>query len=277
MSDKNKSIDWFIRLVKGIFIGTGFILPGVSGGALAAIFGLYERMIDFMAHIRKNFKTNLLYFIPVMIGMFAGIVLLAYPLDYFLTKHLGPTMWFFIGAIVGTIPSLWKEAGKKGRDTKHIILMIAVALGAFFLLRSLSFIISGQLAINSFTWMLAGGIIALGVLVPGLSASNLLLYVGMYTAMVESFKALDLGMIVPLVVGGLIVMLLFAKVVDWLFDKAFTGLFHVILGVLIASTLMIVPLEYDYLSLSALWCIPAVIGGFILGLWMANLEEKYKN
>ena len=55
---KSNVIDWIIRLVKGAFVGTGFILPGVSGGALAAIFGLYEKIITFIAHITKDFKEN---------------------------------------------------------------------------------------------------------------------------------------------------------------------------------------------------------------------------
>ena len=55
--------EWFLRFVKGMFIGSGFILPGVSGGALAAIFGIYERIISFLAHITKDFKENVRFFL----------------------------------------------------------------------------------------------------------------------------------------------------------------------------------------------------------------------
>ncbi len=54
--------DWMLRFVKGMFIGSGFILPGVSGGALAAVFGMYERLISFLAHLTKNFKENVFVF-----------------------------------------------------------------------------------------------------------------------------------------------------------------------------------------------------------------------
>lgn len=60
VTQPNKS-DWFLRFIKGMFIGSGFILPGVSGGALAAVFGIYERIISFLAHITKNFKENVLF------------------------------------------------------------------------------------------------------------------------------------------------------------------------------------------------------------------------
>ncbi len=67
-----------LRFVKGMFIGSGFILPGVSGGALAAVFGMYERLISFLAHITKNFKENVLFFLPVGLGGVTGIFLLSF-------------------------------------------------------------------------------------------------------------------------------------------------------------------------------------------------------
>ena len=82
--DKQKKNDWFLRFFKGMFIGSGFILPGVSGGALAAIFGLYERMIAFLANVTKDFKKNFLFFLPVGIGALAGIVVLSFGVSYFL-------------------------------------------------------------------------------------------------------------------------------------------------------------------------------------------------
>lgn len=65
---KDSGKDWLLRFVKGMFIGSGFILPGVSGGALAAVFGMYERLISFLAHLTRNFKENVLFFLPVGLG-----------------------------------------------------------------------------------------------------------------------------------------------------------------------------------------------------------------
>jgi len=77
--------NFLIRFFKGVIIALGFILPGVSGGVLAAILGIYERLLGFMAHIRQNFKRDFLYFLPVGIGGIVGIGVLSQPLDYLFT------------------------------------------------------------------------------------------------------------------------------------------------------------------------------------------------
>lgn len=66
-------LSWISKMIKGIVIALGFILPGISGGVLAAILGIYERMIRFLAHPFKNLKEDILYFLPVAIGMLLGI------------------------------------------------------------------------------------------------------------------------------------------------------------------------------------------------------------
>ena len=82
---RNESI--LSRFLKGVVIALGFILPGVSGGVLAAILGIYERMLRFMAHLTKNFKENFLFFLPVGIGGIVGIGLLSKPLEWLLQNY----------------------------------------------------------------------------------------------------------------------------------------------------------------------------------------------
>lgn len=273
-TSKYNVLQWCIRFVKGAFIGTGFILPGVSGGALAAIFGLYEPLIHFLAHLTRKFWQNVRFFLPVGLGMLAGIVLLSYPLDYFLNHYLAPTMWFFIGAILGTFPALWRQAGNKGRKGRHIAIMLVSAAAGAILLRLGEQLLNGQVPLNFGTWILAGAIIALGVLIPGLSPSNFLLYMGMYTPMVEAFKNLDFAVLAPLAIGAVACFFALAKLIDLLFEKVYTGLFHIILGVVIASTLVIIPLDYNYLSWGALACLLSCAAGAALGYWMSLLDKR---
>ena len=167
-------ISWIARVLKGMIIALGFILPGVSGGVLAAILGIYERMIRFLAHIKENFVENVLYFTPVAIGMVLGIAAFSYPVNLLLDNYKVIVLWGFAGAIIGTIPSLIKESVKESdRDRADTITFwLSFILSGVFLY-SLNGMV-GTLPANFLYFVLAGALIALGIFITGLSPSNLL-------------------------------------------------------------------------------------------------------
>lgn len=277
---------WMSRLVKGMIIALGFILPGVSGGVLAAILGIYERLIGFLAHIRKNFLENLLFFIPVGIGGVLGIALFSYPVEYLLTHFQVAVLWGFAGAIVGTIPSLWKEATKdSSRDTADWIWLIFTFISSGLLLYFLNDLV-GTIPADFVGFILAGALIALGILVPGLSPSNLLLILGLYSPMLTGFKRLDLmGTFLPIGIGGVLAILLFSKAMDYALKNFHSRVYHFIIGIVLSSTLLIlIPNPSAKESISYIgagfgtWAMAVLLFvlGIWLGLWMSKLEEKYK-
>ena len=271
--------NWISRFVKGIFIALGFILPGVSGGVLAAILGLYERMLDFMAHARQNFKRDFWYFLPVGLGGIVGIILLSNPLSYLLTTYKAVVLWGFAGAIVGTLPTLFKESSKTGRHwSDWLVLFATIIIGGVFLYNVAGLV--GQLPVNFFSWLLAGGLIALGVIVPGLSPSNFLLYLGLFKPMIQGFKRADSGVFIPITLGGLVTLLLLSKIMHFLIRQYHAKVYHVILGIVIVSTvLIIVPPVADYSGFnlgSGIASALLFLIGTSIGLWMSQLEEKYK-
>lgn len=270
------SMDWLLRFIKGMFIGSGFILPGVSGGALAAVFGIYERLIRFIANITKDFRRNFLFFLPVGLGGLFGMFLLSFAVSYFLGAYEAQILWFFIGCILGTLPTLWQQAGKQGRRGLHLGILAASAVLGFAFLQYGSGKIGGAVPQNLATWLLAGGIIGLGVIVPGLSPSNFLVYMGMYKPMADGIKTLDFAVLLPLGVGAVLVVLCLSKLMNYVFSRAYAGLFHFIFGVVIASTVMIVPTNFNYLSAGTLVCAALCAAGVALGRWMSRLEERYK-
>ena len=278
----SKLADWMFRLIKGMFIGSGFILPGVSGGALAAVFGIYERMIGFLANLKKDFKENVFFFIPVGLGMIAGVFLLSFPISMLLESSQTYVMWFFIGCILGTLPALFRQAGKKGWKYWHLGLMVIVCAFAYWLLQLFEKGGAATLPTGFFTWILAGVLIGLGVVVPGLSPSNLLLYLqldnggSLYTGMTNAIKARDFGVVIPMVIGVAACVLIFSKLMNYIFNKAYAALYHAILGFVIASTLIIVPFDFNYFSIGGLICLVVCAAGAALALFMSKLEDKYK-
>lgn len=271
----NQSV--WLRFVKGMFIGSGFILPGVSGGALAAIFGIYERIISFLANMTKNFKENVLFFLPVGFGALAGIAILSWGISYLLGSFETIVVWFFIGAIVGTAPSLWREAGKHGRSQKDYTVLVVSFVTGIIILGFGRQLFSGNVDANFFSWMICGALIALGVLIPGMSPSNFILYMGLYEAMADGFKTFDLAVIIPIGIGGLITVLLLAKVIEKIFETHYSVFFHFIVGIVLASTLMIIPTKYaGFTFFQYLMCFIMLLLGTALGWWMSQLEEEYK-
>lgn len=269
------------RFLKGVVIALGFILPGVSGGVLAAILGIYERMLRFMAHLTKNFKENLLFFLPVGIGGIVGIGLLSKPLEWLLQNYQIVVLWGFAGAIIGTLPALAKESTLKSKRTMGDLFWFFGTMIIGFLFLYFMGDILGKIPANFLGFVLAGGLIALGVLVPGLSPSNLLLVLGLYDPMLKGFKGFDiLGVFLPIAIGGLLVMLLFSKLMEWLLEHYHSKVYHFILGIVIASTVLIVlPPVADYSGFTWLTAVSGVILfvlGYWLGAWMSKLEEKYK-
>ncbi|MCT4412623.1 DUF368 domain-containing protein [Leuconostoc pseudomesenteroides] len=277
--EKKQITNWFIRFIKGVFIALGFILPGVSGGVLAAILGLYERMLSFMAHIRQNFKRDFAFFLPVGLGGIAGIILLSRPLEFLLVSYKAIVLWGFAGAIVGTLPALFKESAKKGRSYRDWIMFgVTAVVGGLFLYNMTA--IFGQMPINFFSWLLAGALIALGVIVPGLSPSNFLLYLGLFDPMLAGFKRADMGVFIPIAVGAMVTLISFSKVMSYLLQHFYSLVYHFILAIVVVSTVLIViPPVANYSGFNmTIVLISAILFvlGIVVGYWMSGLEKKYK-
>ena len=271
---KTTLVDWILRLLKGILVGIGFITPGLSGGVLAVVFGIYEPLMRWLGNLREKFLQNLIYFLPVGIGGILGVLAFSAVVEWAFGNYSAQFTWLFIGFITGTFPSLIKASGKQGRKSWHWGLLTVVALGTVLLMRWLETIRTVQLAQNFGSWLLSGAMIGLGVVAPGMSPSNFLIYLGLYEPMASGISRLDFGVIIPLALGGLACVLLFARLVSWLFKKYYALMYHIILGVVVGSTLAIIPSGVRGLGMIAVCALLFTAGGLISFL-LAKLDEKY--
>lgn len=266
-------VSWIARLLKGLLAGIGAITPGLSGGVLLVVFGIYEPLVRWLADIRIKFLQHLRFFLPVGIGGVIGVIAFSAVIDYAFEHYAAQFTWLFIGFIAGTIPSLIKTAGKEGRRTYHWILLVLVAVGTFFLMRWMETIRTVEMQPNFFAWLLSGALTGLGLVVPGLSPSNFLIYLGLYQPMANGIKNLQLGVILPIMLGVILVIFVFAKLVNWLFKKRYAFMYHLIIGVVLGSTAAIIPTGVKGAGMIAVCALLFVVAAAI-SYALAKLDEK---
>ncbi len=270
----NPILDWVVRFLKGIMVGVGFITPGLSGGVLAVVFGIYEPMIRFLGNLKHKFIQNVLFFLPIGVGGIIGVVAFSAVVDIAFTYYPALFTWLFIGFIAGTFPSLFKTAGKEGRKWWHWAMLAAFTFGTLLLMRWMESMHTVQLQPSTFNWLLSGALIGLGVVVPGMSPSNFLIYLGLYQPMAAGLRMLDLGVAIPLAVGGILVVFSLAKLISWLFNKYYAVMYHFILGVVVGSTLAIVP--SGVVGWEIVYCALLFIFGALCSYWLSKLDEKFE-
>lgn len=266
--------DWTVRLLKGFIIGSGFILPGVSGGALAAVFGIYERMILFLSNITKDFRAHVAFFLPLGLGGLGGVFIFSTFLAFFFEHAEVHLIWFFIGCIAGTLPALWDQAGQRGRKPAHVWTLILSFAAIFAFLSYIARTAGTQPPLTTPTWLITGALIGLSTVIPGLSSASILIFLQIFAPMTAGISDMDLAVIIPIALGAVASVLLFARLMAALFKRAYAILFHAIIGFVLASTLLIIPLDHSYLSLSGLLCLLAAVLGAVLGMWLGKLEKR---
>ena len=263
------------NLFAGALIGSGAILPGVSGGAMAAAFGVYRPMMDFFAHPIKNFKKTLYIMLPILIGFLAGTVLLADLVAYLMDISLTPVTCFFIGCIIATLPVLFKEADGRKWKARHWIVLPVIAAAAVAGLHAMRSVkeVAAALQPNTLewyiTWIVNGAIFALGAVVPGMSPSTILIYAGYYKMMSAGIGNLDMSIILPMGLGAVTCIALLSKAISWLFEKAGRMMYAIIMGIVVGSTVMILPLQGFSDPAELAISVIAALGGVIL-VWLCS-------
>lgn len=184
---KGSAISFLFDIIRGFAIGIAFIIPGFSGGSIAAIIGIYEKLIGAIADIFKNFKKSILTLLPIGIGMVIGVVSLLFPLGWALEHFPFPTVCLFVGLAIGGLPSITENLGGKPKWTH----LIACAVPLLFAV-ALSFLpVAGDVDLFNLNFggyvllVIIGVIGSAALVVPGISGSMLLLILGYYNPIVK--------------------------------------------------------------------------------------------
>jgi len=269
-------LKFILQILQGALVGLGAVLPGISGGVLCVIFGVYKTIMEFLADPFKKFKTHVPKLIPFGIGAVVGFLGIAKLLAFLLERYEAPSVCLFIGLIVGMLPSLFREAGEQGRSKVSYISMVIAMILVFALLITLR-VLSVDITPNFIWYLFCGFALALSIIAPGMSFSTLLMPLGLYQPFVDGISSFDFGVLIPAGIGALATVILFAKLVDMLFEKHHSVAFHAIIGVVIAATIMIIPFEsFAGSVVSCIINLVCIICGILAALALDKFNQKFE-
>ena len=233
---------FIIDIIKGIFMGVANIIPGVSGGTMAVSMGVYDKMINAITNILKEFKKSFFTLLPLAIGMVGGIGLFSFIIPHCLTNYAFPTCMCFTGLIVGGIPQIIENAGKGLKKEKKKVnpvhrVAFLITLGVAVWMAVTNGNDSGSTSLRTdFIGLLLlaviGIVAAATMVIPGVSGSLVLMILGYYAPILESINdfircltkvdvagMLDAAKILfPFGIGVLVGIVLIAKLVEYLFN-----------------------------------------------------------
>lgn len=236
-----------ILILKGLIIGAGKIIPGVSGGMLAIILNVYDKGIDAISNFFKDVKNNFTFLFTLAIGIIISILSISKIIKYTLTFYYLPTMLLFIGLILGGVPHIIAEA-KKEKSLKNAFVLL---LG-FLLILGVSIFSNkgGNLSITEvkFVPMIFIGVVdAITMIIPGISGTAILMMLGYYDVVITSFSTVtdlsllgtNLRIIIPFGIGLVLGTIILSKAINYLLNRYKISSYYAIIGFTFASILLL--------------------------------------
>jgi putative membrane protein len=250
-----------------IFIGVGSIAPGVSGGALAIVLGLYEKILDAINNLLKDIKKHGTFLLSIGIGVALGIIIFSSIQLKLIKSFEMQTMFTFAGLVVGTVPALLKTANKKGFNNKYIIpFCITLAIGILFSylnntsisdnVRSTEIVLNAK---NIIFLIVVGFIMAGSLVIPGISGTVLLFLLGVYGLVLNSISSIKdilflssikamfyalidkIYILLPLLIGLVVGTIFFSKLMEILLKHFYGITYYAIIGFVIGSIPELIP------------------------------------
>lgn len=252
---------------KGILIGAGCILPGISSGVLCVVFGIYEKLLDsilnFFTDVRKNFK----FLFPIISGGAVGMVIFSKILQYLLYKFPMQTKSIFIGLILGGVVLLFKEISTKEKfkikNLFYLIISLIIGIMMVYFENKL-----GTESVESASYMylvFSGFLMSIGIVVPGVSSTIILMLLGIYSLYLSSVSSICLYVLIPMGLGVFLGCLIFMKIIKYLLDKFYVQTMFAIIGFTIGSIFVLLP---DICSIAEIFIATLCV---LSGYWSISL------
>lgn len=284
--------EFFKNMGLGAGIGVAMIIPGVSGGTIAVLFNVYDKLICAISDLRRDFKNSFFYLLPIVLGALVGIAAMFFPLKYAIEYAPMPTILLFAGLMVGSFPKLFKDTYKNGfkwTDIFSVILPVIFVVGICFIPSLGQADLTPDMPVWGYFALIAiGAVASCALVVPGVSGSLLLLILGYYRPVLDSVSALatDFGhslLVLALFAVGLIVgFFTIAKLMKFLMKKFPRGTGWAILGFVFGSIPAIflteefttAPVDGIQIAIGAILCLAGVIASYALSAYAESRKCK---
>ena len=242
---KRPPLDYILISLKGMAMGAADVVPGVSGGTIAFISGIYEELIGTLNNINfsllKNLKTegikstwnkaNGSFLLALLSGVFVSVMSLAKGVEWLLEHHPILLWSFFFGLVLASIVYVGKQIKLTSWDLR---LVLAMAIGAViaFLITTIN---PSETSDTNLFLFFAGALAICAMILPGISGSFILVIIGAYSPVLEAINSRDLKTIFIFGAGAIVGLLSFSKLLKWLFEKYNRLTLAVITGFMIGS------------------------------------------
>ena len=264
-------MNFIIDVFKGIAIGAGAILPGLSSGVLCVIFGIYEKLLDSVLNFFKDIKQNIKFLFPILVGIAIGVVLFGNILRMLFNNFEMQTKACFIGIILGGIPALVKTANsKKGFRLHYLVYTIIAFLITYILICAENYVPSfNAYQENNYTLLiLAGFLMSIGVVVPGVSSTIILMLLGVYDIYLNAISTVNLEILIPIGCGLVFGGYIFLKIINYCLNKFPTQTYYTILGFVLGSLQILCPsFTFNFTGIASIILL-------IMGIYVSLCLEK---
>ena len=235
------------NIYRGLLMGASDVIPGVSGGTLALLLGIYDRLIEAINGLfSREWKKHLSFLVPLGIGVAIAIFSLAKLIVWLQNNYPAPLHFFFLGLILGVLPYLFTHA--KVSETFKPIHYIILVVGAV-LIGSIEFmdVSAGQTIIENRSTMIyvylffSGFLASAAMILPGISGSMIMLVIGAYFTIMNAIKNLYLDVIIVTGIGIAIGIFTMSRLIAYFLQKYRTGTFACVIGFVIGSLVIVFP------------------------------------
>lgn len=253
-----KKVLQYIKLVLcGMVFGVANVIPGVSGGTMLVVFGIYDQLTEAISGVKAIIK-NIVFLLFFGVGAGVGILGFAKLIKFLFDNYGVQTNMYFIGLILGSVPMIYRmgTAENKVKPLCIVPFLISGALvvGLTMLQNSMGSaeqaaeMVSGFDPVMTIKLLVFAFIAAVAMIIPGLSGSFVMLLLGVYQTVISAIQINDLNfyVIIPVAVGVVLGIILGAKIISTLMKKFRLMAYSAIMGLVIGSVYAILPAEFGF-------------------------------